>query len=258
MWALSVMAVFLLIMGPIGEGRAEEGIGASPLLTITPKDLPRILPADSRLLIDPLSIEQFLDALDGALPDWAMVYGHGHHDPEHDERLFRLNRERDAKRAVNPALTQLVTFLWFGELSRYDAEAGGFRVVLGPRFTATRWGLVRFKYEDLSGDLVAKTSEALRSELEHRLARGEPVDITVVMTGRLVPDESVVYDFSHDQEGLGLIMPVVKVERLDYLLTNHRPVEQSLSPIGILACLIPPSRRGCPEQSTRISRLSPP
>jgi len=40
------------------------------------------------------------------------------------------------------------------------------------------------------------------------------------MTGRLIPDESVVYDFSHDQEGLGVIMPVVKVERLDYLLTN--------------------------------------
>jgi hypothetical protein len=34
----------------------------------------------------------------------------------------------------------------------------------------------------------------------------------VVMTGRLIPDESVVYDFSHDQDGLGLIMPVVRVE----------------------------------------------
>ena len=221
MWALSVIAVFLLIMGPIGEGRAEEGIGTSPLLKISPKDLARILPPDSHLLVDPPSIEQFLDALDGAPPDWAKVYGHGHHDPDHDERLFRLNRERDAKRAGNPALTHLVTFLWFGELSRYDPEAGGFRVVLGPRFTATRWGLVRFKYEDLSGDLVAKTSEALRSELEHRIARGEPVDVTVAMTGRLIPDEPVVYDFSHDQEGLGLIMPVVKVERLDHLLTNH-------------------------------------
>ena len=221
MWALSAIAVFLLIMGPIGEGRAEEGIGTSPLLTIAPKDLPRILPPDSHLLIDPSSIEQFLDALDGAPPDWAMVYGHGHHDPEHDERLFRLNRERDIKRAGNPVLMQLVTVLWFGELSRYDAEAGGFRVVLGPRFTSTRWGLVRFKYEDLAGDLVAKVSATLQSELEHRSARGVPVDVTVVMTGRLIPDESVVYDFSHDQEGLGLIMPVVKVERLDYMLTNH-------------------------------------
>jgi hypothetical protein len=46
------------------------------------------------------------------------------------------------------------------------------------------------------------------------------VDITVVITGRLIPDESLVYDFSHDQEGVGVIMPVVRVERLDYLLTK--------------------------------------
>jgi hypothetical protein len=134
--------------------------------------------------------------------------------------LFTLNRDRDAKRAGNPALTQLITFVWFGELSRYDAEAGGFRMALGPKLTPTRWGVVRFKYENFHGELVAKASATLRGQLEQRLARGESVDITVAMTGRLIPDESVVYDFSHDQEGLGVIMPVVKVERLDYLLTN--------------------------------------
>jgi hypothetical protein len=75
-------------------------------------------------------------------------------------------------------------------------------------------------YEDFQGELVAKASATLRGELEQRFARGESVDITVAMTGRLISDESVVYDFSHDQEGLGVIMPVVKVERLDYLLTN--------------------------------------
>lgn len=220
MWALSAITVFVLIMGPVGDGRAEEVIGTRPLLTIAPKDLHRILPPDSHLLIDPHSIEQFLDALDGTPPDWGLVYGHGHHDPDHDDRLFTLNRQRDAKRAGNPVLTQLVTFFWFGELSRYDAEGGGFRVVLGPTFTPTRWGVVRFKYEDLPGNLVAKVSARLRSELEQRIGRGESVEITVAITGRLIPDESVVYDFSHDQEGLGLIMPVVKVERLDYLLTN--------------------------------------
>jgi hypothetical protein len=105
-------------------------------------------------------------------------------------------------------------------LSRYDAEVGGFPVVLGPKVTPTRWGVVRFKFEYFQGDLVAKASAKLRSELEQRFARGEPVEITVAMTGRLIPEESVLYDFSHDQEGLGVIMPVVKVERLDYLLTN--------------------------------------
>ena len=81
---------------------------------------------------------------------------------EHDERLFTLNRERDAKRAGNPALTQRITFVWFGELSLYDAEAGGFRIALGPRLTPTRWGVVRFKCEDLPSNLVVKVSSTLR------------------------------------------------------------------------------------------------
>ena len=220
MWALWVIAVLFLTVGSVGEGRAEDALGTRPLLTIAGKDLHTILPPDCHILIDPHSIEQFLDVLDGNPPDWGLVYGQGHHDPALDERLFTLNRERDAKRAGNPALRQLIAFVWFGELSRYDAEAAGFRVVLGPKLTPTRWGVVRFKYEDLSGELVAKASATMQSELEQRFARGESIDITVVMAGRLDPDEAVVYDFSHDQEGLGVIMPVVKVERLDYLLTN--------------------------------------
>ena len=220
MRALWVIVVLILTVGSLGEGWAEDAIGVKPLLTIEHKDLHSILPPDCRILIDPHSIEQFLDELDKNPPDWGLVYGHGHHDPDHDERLFTLNRERDAKRAGNSALTQLITFVWLGELSRYDAEAGGFRVVVGPKHTPTRWGVVRFKYEDLQGELVAKASATLRGELEQRFTRGETVDITVAMTGRLIPEESVVYDFSHDQEGLGVIMPVVKVERLDYLLMN--------------------------------------
>jgi len=221
MWALWVIVVFALTIGSVEEGWSEETIGTGPLLTIALQDLRAILPPDCLLLIDSHSMEQFLDALDGTPPDWDLVYGQGHHDPGHDERLFTLNRERDAKRAGNPALTQRLTFVWLGELSRYDAEAGGFGVVLGPKFTPTRWGVVRFKYEDISGDLVAKVSATMRSALEQRIARGETIDMTVAMTGRLIPDESVLYDFSHEQEGLGLIMPVVRVERLDYLLGNQ-------------------------------------
>lgn len=218
MSALWIIVILVLAIGSAGKGWAEDTIGTRPLLTIAYKDLVSILPRDSRILIDPSSIEQFLEALDGSPPDWGVVYGRGHHDPAHDERLFTLNRERDAKRAGNPTMRQLITFVWFGELSRYDAEVGGYRVAVGPKLTPTRWGVVRFKYEYLNGELVAKVSSPLRGELEQRLARGEPVDITVALTGRLIPEESVVYDFSHDQAGLGVIMPVVKVERLDYLL----------------------------------------
>jgi hypothetical protein len=38
------------------------------------------------------------------------------------------------------------------------------------------------------------------------------------MTGRLIPQESIVYDFSHDEEGLGLIMPLVRVEQVDFVM----------------------------------------
>jgi len=40
------------------------------------------------------------------------------------------------------------------------------------------------------------------------------------MVGRLVPEESLVYDFSHDEEGVGIIMPVVRIERIEYLLAR--------------------------------------
>ena len=220
MWALSVIAAFLLIMGPVVDGRAEEGIGTRPLLTIAPKDLHRILPPDSHLLIDPHSIEQFLDALDGAPPDWAMVYGHGHHDPEHDERLFMLNRERDAKRAGKEALQWMVAFLWSGELSRYEPEVGGFTIAMGPIFTPTGWGMVRFKADDLPSNLFAIPSAGELDRLRRQIEAGQKVEIEIAMIGRLIPEESLVYDFSHDEEGLGLIMPVVRIERVEYLLAR--------------------------------------
>lgn len=207
-------------MGPVGNGLAEDAIGTSSLLTIASKDLHRVLPPHSHLLIDPRSIEQFLDALDGTPPDWGLVYGHGHHDPNHDERLFALNRERDAKRQGKEALQWTVVFLWSGELSRYEPSAGGFTIAMGPIFTPTRWGMVRFKAEDLPGNLVVIPGANERESLRRQVATGQKVDIEIAMIGRLIPEESLVYDFSHDEEGLGLIMPVVRIERVEYLLAR--------------------------------------
>jgi hypothetical protein len=39
------------------------------------------------------------------------------------------------------------------------------------------------------------------------------------MTGRLVPNEALIYDFAHEDPGQGMIMPLVRVERIDYLVT---------------------------------------
>jgi hypothetical protein len=220
MWAFWVIAVLCLTGGSVGEGRAEVAIGTRPLLTIAHKDLHSILPLDCHILIDPHSIEQFLDALDGNPPDWGLVYGHGHHDSGLDERLFTLNRERDAKRAGKKALQWTVVFLWSAEFSRYDPTTGGFGLAIGPIFTPTRWGVIRFKPEEVPSNLVVIPDPDTRDVLRRQLGAGRKIDIEIAMVGRLIPDESLVYDFSHDEEGLGIIMPVVRIERVEYLLAR--------------------------------------
>jgi len=220
MWALWVIAVLFLTVGSVGEGWAEDAIGTRPLLTIARKDLHTILPSDCHILIDPHSIEQFLDVLDGNPPDWGLVYGHGHHDLALDERLFTLNRDRDAKRQGKEALQWTVVFLWSADLSRYDPTTGGFSLAIGPIFTPTRWGVVRFKPEEVPSNLVVIPSPSIRDVLRRQLDAGRKIGIEIAMVGRLIPDESLVYDFSHDEKGLGIIMPVVRIERVEYLMVR--------------------------------------
>ncbi len=215
-----VLLLIVFFLGPtfVIEAWSVDVVGAGPLRSISSRDIRSVISPDSRLLNDPRSLEQFLDDLDSSPPDWATVYGHGHHDPGHDDRLFNLNRERDAQREGKPALQHRVTFVWSGELSRYDAQAGGFHVSLGPRFISTRWGVVRFKCEEVPSNLVAIPASSLQKTLRRKLDKKQKIEIDVAVTGRLIPTESLVYDFSHDHEGLGLIMPVVRVEQIDFLL----------------------------------------
>lgn len=217
MLALWVIGVLFLSVGSAGAGWAEDALGTRPLLTIARKDLHTILPPDCHILIDPHSIEQFLDALDGSPPNWDVVYGHGHHDPDYDERLFTLNRERDAKRAGKKALRWTVVFLWSAELSRYDPTTGGFNLAIGPILTQTRWGVIRFKPEEVPSNLVVIPDPSTREALQRQINAGGKIDIEIAMMGRLIPEESLVYDFSHDEEGVGIIMPVVRIERVEYL-----------------------------------------
>ncbi len=219
MWTFCAAALLLLTCLVPTAVRAEGVTGLQPLH----RDLSAALaslPPQSRLLVDPESIEQFLATLDGHPPDWGTVYGQGHHDPGHDDRLFALNRERDAHRAGNGALQWVVVFMWLGDLSRFDEEAGGFRVALGPKLTRTGWGDVRFKHEDLPATLVAVAGDET-PDLKARLQQGERIDIEVLMAGRLIEEESLVYDFSHEAEGEGLIMPVVRIEAVAFMLREH-------------------------------------
>lgn len=185
------------------------------------EELESTLPSGTRLLVHPAAIEKFLEELDGAPPDWAALYGHGHQDPGHDDRLFSLNRERDARRAGHQALEKALAFVWSGELSRYDPETDGFPVALGPKLVKTAWGVVRFKPEEAPGNLSVRTDVIRREQWRRQIEEGRQVEIDVVMTGKLIPEESIVYDFSHDEEGLGLIMPFVRVERVELVLLQR-------------------------------------
>jgi hypothetical protein len=215
-----VLGVLLIVSASATPVWGQQVTTTLPLLLSRSTDLPAFLPPGTHLLMETSAIERFLDELDGTPPDWATVYGHGHHDPGHDDRLFGLNRERDALREGKPALQWPVAFVWPGELFRYDPTSGGFSVAVGPKFNPTRWGMVRFKPEDLPGNLLAVPDAATRATLLRKLEKNQPIDITVVMTGRLLPEESIVYDFSHDEEGLGLIMMIVRIERLDYVMVR--------------------------------------
>jgi len=165
-------------------------------------------------------MESFLAALEGTPPDWTTVYGRGHHDPGHDERLFNLNRERDAAREWNPILKWRIAFVWIGELSSFDVDARSYSVAVGPELTPTSWGMIRFKPEEFPSNLRVRPDTHLADRIDRRLLRHEAVQVSIVMVGTLIPTESVIYDFSHDDEGVGLIMPVVRVEQVEVVLVQ--------------------------------------
>ena len=222
---VGICIVTLACLPPIPTSLfGEESLGRKTLLSIRLSDIHTQLPPDTHVLIDAAAIEQYLGGLDGAPPDWATVYGHGHHDPDRDERLFSLNRERDAKREGNRALHWRVAFAWTGELSTYDPETDGYRVALGPRSTPTSWGMIRFKFEDFPWNSTVVLRSPQRENLLRRIGQKQSVELDVVMMGTLVPEESILYDFSHEQEGLGVIMPVVRVEDVFYLIAPAHPL----------------------------------
>lgn len=202
--------------------QAEDTAGVRSLRAIRLTQLQSIFPSDVQILIERKAIEAFLIELDRTPPDWATVYGQGHNDPDYDERLFNLNRERDALREGNLALERRVAFVWTGELSRFDLETQAYRVAIGPDFNATSWGLVRFKPEEFPGDLRVRPDKALADRIKGSLSKHEKVQVFVVMAGKPIPTESIIYDFSHDEEGAGLIMPVVRVEQVE-VLVNDQP-----------------------------------
>jgi len=210
------------IVGPLvllmahSQSWAQDLVTTGPLHGSSSEKVGTVFPSGTHMLLDALSIEEFLKELDESPPDWPAVYGHGHHDPGHDDRLFDLNRKRDAKREGRAVLSWHIAFAWLGELSNFDDRLRQYAVSLGPKFVSTAWGVVRFKPEDVPANLRVTLSTSDQERLRVKQENGSPFEIEVIMSGRLVPDESIVYDFSHEEEGRGLIMPVVRIEQIAY------------------------------------------
>ena len=57
--------------------------------------------------------------------------------------------------------------------------------------------------------------------MSDRWIRSTSVEVDVLMIGRLIPEESLIYDFSHEEEGRGLIMPVVRIEGVEFVLKGE-------------------------------------
>ena len=165
---LALSSFLLLFLASVPAQSGEIG-GVGPLHRVSPAELPSIVPPDSRLMVEPPVIEDFLSTLDGEPPDWTVLYGQGHREPGLDDRLFALNRKRDAKRVGSPALAWLVSFMWTGELFEYDTELGGFHVALGPKLIKTSWGVIRFKPEEVPGNLLVTTDAPQRESFQRRL-----------------------------------------------------------------------------------------
>ena len=90
-------------------------------------------------------------------------------------------------------------------------------MAVGPEFNSTRWGIVRFKPEEFPNNLRVRPDKKLAGWISRSLAKREKAHVLVVMAGVLIPSESIIYDFSHEEEGVGLIMPVVRVEQVEVL-----------------------------------------
>ena len=215
-FAVAVLLAILTAPFLLHISTAEDLSGRAPLVVLSGPERVTDVVADSSIFDNAAPIEAFLTAVDGAPPDWPAIYGAD--GVGHDERQFALNRQRDERRRPNERLDQRLTFFWPGEISGFAVAGEGFRIAVGPKTIPTRWGLVRFKPENLPGNLLAIPDAEQRERLRTDIRQGRTVEVQVAMTGKLVREESIIYDFAHEEPGRGMVMPVVWVEEIRYFM----------------------------------------
>lgn len=195
----------------------DTNTGIQPLVELEQQFIIDFIPPSIQPLVSSKEIERFLRNLEIEPPDWTQLH---HADiTEQSERISQFNRQRDRARSTKNTLKEEpIAFLWEGILRRYLPEYQGFSVALGPKLTNSSWGIIRFKPINLPDYLVAIPSLDLRKQLLIRQKQEEQLEIIVIFIGTLVPDESLIYGFSHDGHQKGMIMPVVSVQKMLYIL----------------------------------------
>lgn len=219
--AISILLCFIFWSSLAGLSNAysqtDSKDGIQPLVELGQQLIHDFIPRSIQPLISSEEIEIFLRKLENEPPDWTQLH---HTDiTKQSERIFQFNRQRDRARSTKNALKeQPMAFLWAGILRQYLPEYQGFSIALGPELTNSSWGIIRFKPINLPDYLIAIPPQDLRKQLLIRQQQGEQLEIIMICIGTLVPDESLIYGFSHDGDQKGMIMPVVSVQHMLYIL----------------------------------------
>jgi len=195
---------------------AVELTGVNRLNQVPETAIKALLPSTTRPLLSAPELEAFLGELEGVPPEWEAF--HDHPGDELGERIFSLNRARDETRTGHALLRQHIAFFWSGLLRKYEAHHHGFRVAVGPLLTTTKWGIVRFKPVNSPNDMIAVPSKKLLKVLQAKISQGEQIEIIILYTGYLIPQESLLYTFSHEDKNLGMILPFVQIDEVQYLM----------------------------------------
>ena len=214
----TIFTTLLLLNFILSAQGASIPQGVRPLNLLGKKPLESFVPQGSTFLNESKSIEKFLTNLEGTPPDWKYLYG-SNVDERYD-RLFEEMEQRDTARIGNPSLTQRLTFIWHGNLTEYRSEHKGFGVAIGPEKIETAWGIIRFKIAEHPFEMVAVPPPDLLESFKEKRAKGGQLDIIIMFTGKLIPEESLMYDFSTEKEGVGMILPIMELDQVDYLFSD--------------------------------------
>ncbi len=213
---LLLILLFTGIHAPLPLRGMDLPEGVRPLIITQDNSLASHVSSGVLFLNEPSILEEFFEQLEGASPNWKYLYG-SNVDERYD-RLFEEMEKRNEARIGHVLLNQPIAFVWYGNLTSYRPEHKGFGVAIGPMKIQTNWGIIRFKIANAPFEMVAVPSAYHLKAFQDKRAKGEEIDIQIIYSGSLMEAESVLFDFSTEKEGEGMILPIVMLDQVDFML----------------------------------------